>query len=235
MAAEIPQLVQFFQAQNFVRRYAKGTLICAQGEPFDYVFMINSGMVKIYDLDEHGSERTISIVASQNVFPLTWLLEEPPPAHVYYYEAFADTSCYIAGKDELHTFVNAHPDVLRGALDALAKAYMNLAARIRNLERSHVHERLEFVLYMLATGLGTFNGDDDVAGIDTIITQEDISRLAGVTRESISLEINSAQSRRLLWKDGRRTYIDVSKMDSSELPIFYERRPGRQRSNKNTG
>ncbi len=226
MAAEIPQLVQFFQAQNFVRRFTKGQLICAQGEAFDYVYMVNSGMVKIYDLDENGSERTLSIVAQDNVFPLVWLLEVPPTDHLYYYEAFTDTSCYIAERDALYGFASDNPAIMRAVVDALAKAYMNLAARIRNLERSHVHERLEFVLYMLAAGLGTFGEDDEVAGIDTVITQEDISRLAGVTRESISLEINSAQSRHLLWKDGRRTYIDVSKMESPGGPsTFYERRP----------
>jgi CRP/FNR family transcriptional regulator len=225
MAAEIPQLVQFFQSQNFVRRFTKGQLVCAQGEPFDYVYMINAGMVKIYDLDENGSERTLSIVTNTSVFPLVWLLEAPPAEHLYYYEAFTDTSCFIAEREELYGFVYEHPELMRAVVDALAKAYMNLAARIRNLERSHVHERLEFVLYMLAAGLGTFS-EDDVAGIDTVITQEDISRLAGVTRESISLEINSARSRRVLWKDGRRTYIDVSKMETRGLPMFYERRPG---------
>jgi CRP/FNR family cyclic AMP-dependent transcriptional regulator len=226
MAAPIPQLVRFFQTQNFLRRFDKGQLICSQGEPFDYVYMINAGMVKIYDLDNQGSERTLSIVSHNNIFPLIWLLEAPPKNHLYYYEAFADTSCYLATRDDLWSFINEHSDALLGVMDALTKAYMNLAARIRNLERSHVHERLDFVLFMLATALGTFGDEGDVANIDTIITQEDISRLAGVTRESISLEINSAQSRRMLWKDGRSTYIDVGKMDSRDLPIFYERRPG---------
>jgi CRP-like cAMP-binding protein len=235
MAAEIPQLVEFFQEQNFVRQFTKGQLICAQGEAFEYVYMINAGMVKIYDLDENGSERTLSIVAQHNVFPLVWLLAVPPAGHLYYYEAFTDTSCYIAERDALYGFAGDNPAIMRGVTDALAKAYLNLAARIRNLERSHVHERLEFVLYVLAAGLGTF-GDDDVAGIDTVITQEDISRLAGVTRESISLEINSAQSRRLLWKDGRRTYIDVSKMENQDMPTFYERRPhGNKSSHKKAG
>src|SRR5689334_626144 len=96
MAAEIPQLVQFFQTQNFVRRFTKGQRVCAQGEPFDYVYMINSGMIKVYDLDEHGSERTLSIVANSSVFPIIWLLESPPNEHLSYYEAFTDTSCYIA-------------------------------------------------------------------------------------------------------------------------------------------
>jgi CRP-like cAMP-binding protein len=216
MAAEIPELTDFFQKRNFTRNFNKGYLICSQEETFEYVYMVKTGVVKMYDLDNTGSERTIAIFANESVFPLTWLLNNPPKSHLYFYEAFADSVCYIVSKDDLHAFTLENPVTILGVLDALTKSYMNLAARIRNLEKSHVREKLEFVLYMLANQLGTFQGN--VAQIDTTITQEDISRLAGVTRESVSLEMNNAPD--LIWKDGRHTFIDVGKINTSDMPAI---------------
>jgi len=208
MSAEIPELTNFFRRQNFLRRFEKGHLICSQEEQFDYVFMIHSGMVKMYDIDRNGDERTIAIFAGRSIFPLVWLLRDAPKEHLYYYEAYSDAICYVARQEEVRFFTRAHPHVLLGVADALAKAYINLAARVTNLERSHVRERMEFVLYMLATRLGTFEGT--VAEISAIVTQEDISRMAGVTRESVSLEMNHAKERELMWKHGHSTFIDIS-------------------------
>ncbi len=148
MSAEIPELINFFRRQNFLRRFEKGYMICSQEEQFDYVYMIQSGMVKMYDIDRNGDERTIAIFAGRSIFPLVWLLRDSPPDHLYYYEAYADVTCFIARQEEVRYFTRANPQVLLGVSDALAKAYINLAARITNLERSHVRERLEFVLYI---------------------------------------------------------------------------------------
>lgn len=221
MSAEIPQLTGFFQARNVIRAFDKGYLICSQDQPFESVFMVKSGMVKMFDLDQNGLERTISIFTRQNVFPLIWLLNEPPETHLYFYEAYTDTECYIAQKVDLSDFSRQNPLTLLDILDGLTKSYLNLAARLRNLERSQVKERLEFVLYVLAVDLGKFKGS--VAEIETTITQDDISKLAGVTRESISLEMS--QSTDLIWKSGRRTYIDTSKIDSSDLPAILNQLP----------
>ncbi len=42
--------------------------------------------------------------------------------------------------------------------------------------------------------------------------------MAGVTRESVSLEMNHAKARELMWKEGHSTYIDVSKLDTEAMP-----------------
>jgi CRP-like cAMP-binding protein len=220
MAAIIPEITAFFQQQNFVRKFHKGQLIFAQGEIFDYVFLINSGMVKSYDIDDSGTERTLAIFGRGSVFPLIWLIKPKPTEYLYYYEAFSDTTCYLANVDACLRFVSANPEVLSGVASAVVRAYIDLVSRVRSLERSHIHERLEFVLYSLAVRLGSFNDDGTIAAIDAPITQEDISKLAGVTRESISLELNRASAKSMIWKDGHRTYIDVSRLSTADLPAM---------------
>jgi CRP-like cAMP-binding protein len=211
MAVEIPELSAFFTSKNTVN-YSRGELICVQDDPFRRVLMVSSGIVKSYDIDDTGTERSLSIFAANCIFPLFWLMRPPPEKNLYYYEAFTDVTCYFMPREEASAFIEDHPEILGGVVDALAKAYNHYAERIRSLERSRIHERLEYVLMMLATSLGTFKGD--IANIDASITQEDISKLAGVTRESVSLAMNETGFKRMFWKNGRKTYIDVGKLRS---------------------
>jgi CRP-like cAMP-binding protein len=97
----------------------------------------------------------------------------------------------------------------------LVRSYINLAGRIQNLEKSRVGERLEFLLFHLAVTLGYPDGE--ITRIDASITQEDIARLAGVTRESLSLEINQRDDRPY-WRNSNSTYIDLGNIDSSYMP-----------------
>jgi CRP/FNR family transcriptional regulator, cyclic AMP receptor protein len=209
MAVEIPELTKYFVSKNTIH-FSRGELICVQDDIFDRVYMVGTGIVKSYDIDDTGTERTLSIFAASCIFPLFWLMRPPPERQLYYYEAFTDVTCYFMDKKEATGFMEDHPEILGGVVDALAKAYTHYADRIRSLERSRIQERLEYVLLMLAMSLGNLQGD--VADIDASITQEDISKLAGVTRESISLAMNEIGFKRLFWKNGRKTYIDVGKL-----------------------
>ncbi|HUD11769.1 MAG TPA: Crp/Fnr family transcriptional regulator, partial [Candidatus Saccharimonadia bacterium] len=136
-----------------------------------------------------------------------------------YYEAFTDTEAYALSYEIVRKFLHDHPDMLLVVSDLLTKAYVNSIGQVENLEKSHIHERLEYVLYTLAARLGTNAGS--VARIDALITQEDLARLAGVTRESMSLEMNRHRSRGLMWKKGNSTYIDVGRLDVASMPKFY--------------
>ncbi|HUD11208.1 MAG TPA: cyclic nucleotide-binding domain-containing protein, partial [Candidatus Saccharimonadia bacterium] len=84
MPFAITELKSLFHEQGHPRSYRKGHIICSQGDTFSTVYMVTSGMVKNYDLDENGSERTISIFGRDNPFPILWLLADPPDRHLYY-------------------------------------------------------------------------------------------------------------------------------------------------------
>ena len=209
---------ELFREQGYGQTYHKGHVICFQGDRFTQVFMVVSGIVKLYDIDETGSERTISFIAHPDVFPVIWLMREPPPVHLYYYEAVTDADCLMAPVEAARDFVSRRPAVLASLMDSLTQTYINSLGRVQNLEKSRLHERLEFVLYWLARRVGSVHGH--IARIDAIVTQEDIARLAGVTRESMSLAINKLASG-IIWREDHSTYIDLSKLPLNSMPTVF--------------
>jgi CRP-like cAMP-binding protein len=209
------ELEEFIKSKKTIREYQKGDVICSQGEESTLVYLLVSGYVKIYDIDEEGNERSISVFKQGSIFPITWLLSDMPKQYLYYYEALARTTCYVAEASAIYEFVRKRPTILISLVDHLVRSYINLAGRIQNLEKSRVGERLEFLLFHLAVTLGYPDGE--ITRIDASITQEDIARLAGVTRESLSLEINQRDDRPY-WRNSNSTYIDLGNIDSSYMP-----------------
>lgn len=217
-------MYDFFRSRGSNQTYRKGHVICFQGAAFTHVFMVTSGIVKFYDIDGAGSERTISFFAHPDVFPIIWLLHQPPAGQLYYYEAVSDASCLSLPVKEAREFITLNPKLLMSILDGLTRTYINLIGRVQNLERSHLVEKLEFVLYWLALRIGTV--ENRIARIDAIITQEDIARLAGVTRESMSLAIHKLGSE-TMWRENHSTYINLSKLSLSSMPTIFPRDTGR--------
>jgi CRP-like cAMP-binding protein len=211
------QLADYIRSKKTIREYRRGEIICYQGEVTGQVFLLDSGIVKIYDIDEGGDDRTISLFRNGSTFPISWLLVNNNEGNFYYYEALTNVRCYVADIASVYKFVRTRPHILLALTDQLVRSYINLEGRIQNLEKSHVGERLEFLLFYLATVLG-----DSIEGVTEIaasITQEDIAKLAGVTRESLSLEINH-RGTRPYWREKGNTYIDLGNIDSTEMPTI---------------
>src|SRR4051812_7925310 len=129
MSIAVAELERHFRRQGAYHTYGKGQIICAQSAPFVNVYMIDSGMVKIYDIDETGAERTITVFARGNTFPIIWLLQDLPGAHMYFYEAFTNVASYTMPALEARTFVAKHPDILVMLLDTVTKGYLNFIGR----------------------------------------------------------------------------------------------------------
>jgi CRP-like cAMP-binding protein len=220
MAAPLLGLANCFEDQGDERTFKRGDIICTQGEPFVDVFFITSGIVKIYDLDVSGNERTITMFPHAHVFPLMWLMIEPSHAHAYYYEAYTEVTCLAVPRQKARDFISQRPELLMALLDVLTKAYMNMAGRIQNLEKSQIHERLHFVLYWLSQRLGD-NPDDPVVRISAPITQGTLASLSGVSREAMSHEINRATGERVFWRKGHYTYIDISRLAVESMPKVF--------------
>jgi CRP-like cAMP-binding protein len=219
MAAPLVGLVQCFKASDEQRKFKRGTTILTQGAPFNEVFLITAGIVKIYDIDVSGNERIITLFTRDNVFPLIWLFAQPPEHHIYFYEAYTDTVCLTAPKAVVREYIARRPEILLGLLDVVTRGYNNMVGRIQNLEKSQINERLHFVLYWLSNRLGTPVGEH-VMRIDAPVTQSTLAGLAGVSREAMSHEINRIEGR-LFWRQGPHTFIDTKLLDTDKLPTLY--------------
>ena len=127
-------LTDFFNAKNRFREYPKGSIIILQGASLDEVYRIVSGVVKVYDIDSKGAQRTVAIYSAGHIMPASWLLKDAPKTGaLFFYEAISNVRCQSVLRDEIRTFLDSHPGINSDLLDIVTKAYLNA-----KIGRAHV-------------------------------------------------------------------------------------------------
>ncbi len=213
----------FFTA-NRRQSYPKGSTIVYRGGNLDYVYYIDSGLVKVCDFDMFGSERIVMIAPEGRMLPISWVMSrQPPDGAMYDYIAITNVTCYILPIQQVRNYITDNPVLCRDITEQTIKMYVNATARIYNLQRSNVIEKIEFVFYYLAIVLGK-KLDDTSYIVEAPFTHNQLAGLAGLSREAVSHELRKERYRDVYYKKDGSTIIDISKIDTAHMPYLYSMR-----------
>jgi CRP/FNR family cyclic AMP-dependent transcriptional regulator len=214
-------LQRYFYEQGMRTYYPKHKIIILQGDSLGDVYFVIKGVYKIYNIDENGEERTITITGKDSIFPLSWqLINQPTNGAIFFYEAYTDLIAYKVNIARFKTMLRRNVDVIFYLLSASSEANIALESRVQSLQRSKIEEKTEFVLYYLAKRLG-HSDDGHIFEIDKPITQQDIADLAGVNRETAARFLLGMYANRISWKRGIKYYIDIDKLHKKYIsPVF---------------
>jgi CRP/FNR family transcriptional regulator, cyclic AMP receptor protein len=214
-------IFKLFEEENRQQSYPKGTVVVHQGGSTDFVYFITEGLIKVGDSDFRGEGRTLSIFSKGHVFPISWLLkDQPQEGTLYDYEAITPTKAYVMRREDLRTALDAHPQVYIQLVDVLVKTYVNAGARITNLQKTNVSERLEFVLYYLAMMLGG-KSRQGIVNISIPITHQEIADLAGLSREAVSRELSKDKYDKIYQKVDHHTIINLNHLNLDNFSKVY--------------
>jgi CRP-like cAMP-binding protein len=215
-------LGQLFETTNRRRFYPKGSIIILQGSAVDEVYFIIKGLVRIYNIDSSGNQHTVALFSENNIMPTAWLLSEiPKEGIIFFYQAVIDTSCYSVLRSEVRKFMSENIETCFNLLDVLTKTYINSTARIQTLQRSNVHEKVDFIIYYIAQLFGNNLQDNGIVEINAPITHQEIADLTGLTRESISRQMSKPKYHNILHTENGKTYIDLTDIDTKSMPKVY--------------
>jgi CRP/FNR family transcriptional regulator, cyclic AMP receptor protein len=173
-----PPLLRELAAQGDVRRYRKGTIIIAEGDVGDTMFIILTGQVKAYSLDDNDKQITYGVFNAGEYFGEMSLDGEARSASVISLQA---TACVVVTRPRLLAFIAMRPEF---ALQLLAKVIRRLRAttlNAKNLALIDVYGRLTACLYALAKPQ-----PDGSQRIEERITHDELASRIGCGREMVS-------------------------------------------------
>jgi CRP/FNR family transcriptional regulator, cyclic AMP receptor protein len=173
-----PALLRELAAQGDVRRYRKGTIVIAEGDVGDTLFILLAGQVKAYSVDDNDKEITFGVFSTGEYFGEMALDGAPRSASVITLQA---TTCAIITRVRLLAFIATRPEF---ALELLAKVIRRLRVttlNARNLAFIDVYGRLTQCLYALAKPQS-----DGTQRIEERITHQEIASRVGCSREMVS-------------------------------------------------
>lgn len=164
------------------RRFAAGEVVFREGDGGDTCYIVRSGLARAVRQHSDGRSITLSHFASGDIFgELAMFDEEPRSATVDVIEEAEVIA--IPGRD-MQRLMREHPEIAVKLNAALAQRLRATNERLARQSFQTVQSRVAAVLaQMVAAARDGNEGESDVV---ITLTQADVAKLAGSSRESAS-------------------------------------------------
>ena len=190
---QLEELVATFKRGTKLK-YNKSEFIIRSGETPSGVFLIETGLVKAYDITKYGEENLLIVRKSQEIFPLIWAVTGEDRNVIY--QAIAPTEAWRISRKAFVDYLKDPANTMLPLLDMTMEMYRLHSERIINLEYRTVRERLISFLLTMSTRFGRPHEDGIL--VDLPLRQQDVASSINASRETTSREISLLEKKNLL-------------------------------------
>jgi CRP-like cAMP-binding protein len=183
--------------------YQKNETILRARETPRGVYLIESGVIKIYSLSKQRDEHVHHIFGPGDFFPIIWPFRRS--IRSLYYEALGPTVLWLIPRETFREFITSHSDVMSELLGELIDRYHLYTGRIDNLLYSDARERCAYRLLSLANRFGEKTEEGIV--IDASITHVDLAHSINMTRETFGRALSRLQQKDIIGHDGKHHLV----------------------------
>jgi len=169
-------------------RYAKhstlkrGATIFSKGDPGNSLVAVISGTVKISISSPDGRNAILNLIGAGEIFGEIALLDRQPRSA----DAIANSNCelFIIDRREFIPFVRSQPTVAMKLIELLCERLRRTSDQVEQIILQNLPGRLASALLGLTERHKAGQGGRTIA-----ITQQEISEMVGMTRESINKQL----------------------------------------------
>lgn len=182
------------EALDQLCRYAKyttfkrGATIAAKGDPGNSLFAVISGTVKISSSSPDGRSAILNLIGPGEIFGEIAVLDGAPRTA----DATANTNCevYIIDRRDFLPFVRSQPALAMKFIELLCARLRWTSQQVEQVILQNLPARLASALLGLTERRKLDSGSRTIA-----ITQQEISEMVGMTRESINKQLRAWAAR----------------------------------------
>ncbi len=207
----------FFSKFKTVQQYKKNQLILGPGTEPSGIFYVKSGYLRLYLISENGKEITFNILKPGAYFSMIWAINNSP--NIYFYESLTDVLLFRAPKDDVLKFLRSNPDVLYDLTRRILSGLDGMVKLTEALLTGNAYQQIASILLILTRRFGKQSKDGTV--IDLPLTHRLIGTLAGLSRESTSLELEKLTKDNIISQKDRQIVIKDLKKLEEKSPIGF--------------
>ena len=158
--------------------YKKNTILMNEGESGECLYVIQSGLVKIYVSDEDGNEVILFVEGPGSYIGEISLLDDAPRTASAV--TLEKTQVLLISKSVFIDCVKLNPEIAFSIIRAMTQRLRRATDSIRSLALKNVYQRLALKLIELSV----VEGDDRF--LPRKISQQELANMIGASREMVS-------------------------------------------------
>jgi CRP/FNR family transcriptional regulator, cyclic AMP receptor protein len=184
-----PEQSERVERRASMRRFSKGALIYAPGDPCRNVMLVARGRVKIKGITPDGKEFILAFIEEGELFGELALLDEAPRGD--FAEADDATELLAIPREVLFQLVEDRPDIAFQITKLVGLRRKRIESRLRNILFRNNRQRVAGVLLELLESHG--ERDDNGWLIRLRLSHQEIASLIGATRETVTIILGELQ------------------------------------------
>ncbi|MGD8474851.1 MAG: Crp/Fnr family transcriptional regulator [Anaerolineae bacterium] len=184
------------------RTFGKGMIIFHRESPGQTLYIIESGLVRIFSLSESGQEITVNLYGPGELFGEMAVLDGcPRSAGALCMER---TVTYTLHRDIFLDCLERNPDLAQGVIELLTKRLRYTTYYVENLAFLDVYGRVAAKLLELGE---RFRDKERGGGLDLRLTQGELATWVSASRESVNKVLSQFRDQGLIAVDGQEITI----------------------------
>jgi CRP-like cAMP-binding protein len=199
-------MVQAFE--QFIASYPslvfeKGQTVLLKDEIPKGTYIIESGIIKTYTINEAGEERIVSIDTKGEDIPIGFTIGLVERCE-YFYQAYTRCTVRVVPCNDYLQHLAENHDSLYKRHIRITKILLTNLRHIEALEQSKASEKVARTLLYMAETLGSTFPNKTIRKLS--ITQQEIANALGLTRETAGIMLKKLELKKLLIHS-RNTYV----------------------------
>lgn len=194
---------------GMVREVKKGQTVLYQGEVPRSIYVLESGVVRSYAITGNAEEKTVALYGDKDFFPVGWMFGISPVA-LFYYSCMTSCRLRVIRRSEFLEAVKQ--DINNDSLHSVANMYISSQLHVQALGQTHSQDKILRTLQYLAIRFGDTGKKQENITVSLQLTQEDIAKIAGITRETTAIELNKLKKQGIFSVKTKRYTINMPKL-----------------------
>lgn len=180
------------------RTFYKGELLFMEGGECPGLYIVKSGLVRIFKTSPEGKEQVLLIARPGESFNEVPVFDGGPnPASA---EAMERTTVYVLPSSDLLELVRRRPDITLELLKTFAVRLRRLTMLVEDLSFRHVTSRLARLLLEVAESQAG-------SGPPRRLTQQQMAAIVGTAREMVGRSLKTFEQAGAIRIEGRRIKV----------------------------
>jgi CRP-like cAMP-binding protein len=171
-------------------------MLLYQGEVPPHIFLVESGLVRSLNIQPSGEEKTIALYGKNDFFAIEFAFGLSPVS-LFYYEAMSDLVVQLVALEEFNKATQSGNDE-PFTLQRIARQFVAANMQLNAVGYVSAHDRVVQTMQYLLTRFGERLSGGVYTRIAIPLTQLDISRIAGLTRETTAIELGKLKKKNVL-------------------------------------
>jgi CRP/FNR family cyclic AMP-dependent transcriptional regulator len=213
---ELPaQAVDTLRAAASIQVFEPGAMIFEPDRKPDYVFLLETGLVRIFRTSPRGQEITFGYVRPGEVFGELAVFSDKPRES---YAAAVERSTVVrVGRDVFSDVIQTRPSIVFSVATQIGDRFKHIESRVEDLMFRSARSRLARILLHLADEFGC--QEDEHSVIELRLTHAELATLAGTSRPTITIALAEFEEEGLIRRRAGKVDILSRKALNKEAAI----------------